>query len=315
MDRYVIGMDGGGTKTAVLAADMGGRILYALKAGAVNCNSESREQVARNVAGILDRVSEKFKGLDGCAGICVAAAGVGNPAAADLLRTSVGKRYKGPLFLEGDHVAALYGATGKPCGIVIVSGTGSICYGKDESGREHRTGGFGHLIDDGGSGYAIGRDILSAVVQAYDGRSGRTLLTDLVFEKLGISSIPELMEFLYSGSTGKSEVAALAPLLDVACGSRDGAALQIVERSSDALFHLLVPVIERLHFQSPEIAFAGSILLKSHDIRDSLRGKIASSYPKAKCCDQKHGAAYGAVLIALERLRILEESGKGKNPL
>lgn len=300
MEQYVIGMDGGGTKTAVSIADLAGHVLLELKGGAINCNSEAPVHVLENLGAILDGISAHFGGLDGCAGICLAAAGISNPTAAETIQAGVANRYRGPLSIVGDHEAALCGAVGKPYGIILISGTGTICFGRDLDGKEHRTGGFGHLIDDGGSGYAIGRDILSAVVRASDGRAEKTVLTELVFHELGISSIPGLIRYIYEKETGKREIAALAPLLDDACRRGDSAAEKIVKRSTDSLLELLFPVIGALHFEKPEIALCGSILLRDEFIRNCLFRGIASSFPDAKYYDRKFDASYGAVLIALE---------------
>ncbi len=302
MGQYVIGMDGGGTKTDILALDFSGKILYRFQAGAINFNSEGPARTRETLTGILDRASKANGGLGGCAGVCIGAAGVSNPAACAALRDGAAVRYGGPLFLEGDQKAALYGAMGGFCGIIVISGTGSICYGKDPSGREYRTGGFGHRIDDEGSGYAVGRDILSAVVRSYDGRIGKTCLTELVFRRLHLSSVQELVSFVYDEKTGKREIAALAPLLDEAYCAGDPAAMQIAETAGRGLFRLLVPVAARLSFPSLRIALAGSILQKSAGIRQAFTDRTAAAYPGAQCFYPRYGAAFGAALIACEKL-------------
>ena len=81
MGQYVIGMDGGGTKTDVLALDFSGKVLYRFQAGAVNFNSEGPARTRETLTGILDRASKANGGLGGCAGVCIGAAGVSNPAA------------------------------------------------------------------------------------------------------------------------------------------------------------------------------------------------------------------------------------------
>ena len=296
-------MDGGGTKTSVSVADMDSKILLKLKGGAVNCNSDMPDHVRKNLTEILDSVSAQTSKFGRCAGICIAAAGISNPAAVETIRETVAARYRGPLFVVGDQEAALWGAMGNPYGIVLISGTGSVCFGKDRSGHEHRSGGFGHLIDDEGSGYAIGRDILAAVVKAYDGRAEKTQLTKLVSHTLGISSMPELIRFVYAESTGKRGISSLAPLLDDALLNQDSAAMKIAERSVNDLFELLVPVIGALQFDPLQIALSGSILLKDKFIRNRLCRVITTAFPSAECFDRKYDASYGAVQIALKKLR------------
>lgn len=85
---------------------------------------------------------------------------------------------QGVIRLVGDHETALAGALEEPAGVILIAGTGSICYGVNESGAKFRAGGYGHIIDDAGSAYAIGRDILKAVVRSSDGRQGQTVLKE-----------------------------------------------------------------------------------------------------------------------------------------
>ena len=74
-------------------------------------------------------------------------------------------------FDRRDQETALAGALGAPCGMVLIAGTGSICFGRDAVVKQPGSGGYGHKIDDEGSGYALGRDALAAVVRAQDGRA------------------------------------------------------------------------------------------------------------------------------------------------
>lgn len=99
-----------------------------------------------------------------------------------------------------------------------MAGTGAICCGRDGAGNRTRVGGYGYLIDDGGSGYALGRDILTAVVRAADGRGPATALTQAVFAALGVRSVGEIITWLYAprhrgqeGSGGPGAPAAARP--------------------------------------------------------------------------------------------------------
>jgi len=304
MIRYVDGLDGGGTKTAVIIADLSGKILHSFNSGAMNYNGESDINVNRNFADIFGEISSKLDGLDGCGAVCIGAAGVSNPAARAALEQAVrGVGYNGPLTITGDHQTALYGALGKPCGMILIAGTGSICYGKNSQGDEHRTGGFGYLIDDEGSGYAIGRDILSAVVRAYDGRMGKTVLSEMVLGALGLTSIQELIGFIYSKETNKRDIAALSSCLTLACERQDAVAAGIAEKCSTKLQQLVAPVAEKLGLLEGELAIAGSILLKDKYIRNGLVRKTREAYPEMKCVIPRNSAAYGAALMAIESLK------------
>lgn len=299
MEGYVLGIDGGGTKTAVCAADMKGIVINELLTGPLNINGEPENNVRNNVMGIFQRAQEVCQG--GCNTVCLGAAGVVNPKARSFLEAVVRETgYSGKLIITDDFHTALYGALEKPQGIILISGTGSVCYGINSSGEDYRTGGCGYLIDDEGSGYAIGRDILTSVIRAQDGRDSETVLTGLVFDYLRISNIEGIIKYLYHDSFNKREVAALAPLLLKACEEGDNAALKIADRCSSMLTELVIPVAEKLLLMNSELAMAGGILLHYNIIQKGFIKRISNVYPEIKVRSPQHNAAYGAVLIALE---------------
>lgn len=301
MSGYILGIDGGGTKTAVCVADFHGNVLSAFKTGAININGELAGNVKKNLMQIFADAGVRFGGLESCKAVCIGAAGVSNTEARLLLENTVREAgYAGPLLITGDYQTALYGALGTPTGIILIAGTGSICYGKNSTGEEYRTGGYGYLIDDEGSGYAIGRDILAAMVRAYDGRGEKTLLTRMVFEQLGVSSIEEVIGFLYHKDTTKRHIAALAPNLAEACTAGDGIARNIAEKCCNELVRLVCPVVEHLGLYNCTLAMAGSILEKDEIIRKGFINGLVSRYPGITCGLPRNDASYGAVLMALE---------------
>ncbi len=305
--RYVAGLDGGGTKTAVVVLDENGAVYDAFSSGSLNVNGEDPEGVRRHLRGILSSISESCGGLEQCVHICIGAAGISHPEAGTRLTNVVRESgYHGGLTLVGDHETALFGALESPQGMILIAGTGSICYGVNEQGISHRTGGFGHLIDDEGSGYSIGREMLSAIVRAHDGRIAPTLLEDMVCKQLQIpddtDSVRALVGFVYDRNRNKRDIAALAPLLAGACALGDEAALGIARASADALADLVVPVAERLSLQAGRLAFAGSVLLHNTYVQDALCEKLARLYPRLVMALPRHDAAWGAAMMALNRL-------------
>ena len=182
--------------------------------------------------------------------------------------------------------------------IVLIAGTGSICYGQTTDGREARSGGWGSLMDDEGGGFALGRDALAAVVRAEDGRIAPTVLHDAVFEALQVGAVRELIGRIYAPGFGKREVAALAPLVGAAAEQGDAAALQIVEKAGRELALLVRPVAEKLGLQSARIAFAGSVLQKCAPVRSAAQTQLQTLLPQLTLAEPQGDAAAGAVLLA-----------------
>ncbi len=298
MGIYLLGVDGGGTKTLAQAIDPKGRPMFRIKSGALNPNSETKEQVQAVLCDILQHAAVQA-GTDQLAAVCIGAAGVSNPHAKALLEQSLERAgFHGQKYITGDHVAALAGALGRPEGMLLISGTGSICAGRTAEGYEVRAGGMGHRIDDEGSGYAMGRDVLRAVVQAEDGRGPATCLTRAVFQELGIRNMEELLAFVYAPQSSKKDIAALARLLPDAAAQEDRAALAIYDHAVRELLRLVKAVSMRLPMLQGELALAGSVLLKDELLQKKLKVQLQLQLPGLTMIPARQDAAWGAARLA-----------------
>lgn len=303
---FVAGLDGGGTKTAVVIIDENGAAVDSFVSGAINLNGQQENSVRNSLHEIMERISDVCGGLEYCKHLCIGAAGVSHPEAAGRLESIVREAgYTSGLTMTGDHVTALNGALDSPVGMIVIAGTGSICYGQNASGQTHRTGGFGYLIDDEGSGYSIGRDLLRAVVRAEDGRIAPTVITAMVYEQLQVSDVRQIVGFVYDKNTNKKDIAALAPILSRASAQGDEAALAIVNQSAGALVELVAPVAERLDLRTGELAIAGSVLRCNKEVREGFGGMLRQRYPELVCTLPKHDAARGAAMIALREFKLV----------
>jgi len=301
--KYVAGLDGGGTKTAVTVADMNGQVVRTFVSGAINYNGQDEASIRHSLHEIVETIGKLCGGVNHCVQMCIGAAGISNPTVTTRLTTHIRESgYQGGLIIKGDHETALWGAHNQEYGIILIAGTGSICYGKNEYSLSHRTGGCGHLIDDEGSGYSIGRDLLTAVVQENDGRILQTAITNMVYEQLQVKSVQEIIGFVYDKRTNKKDIAALAPILSAACEQGDQAALAIARKSAKSLAELVSPVVEKLSLQDGTVAMAGSVLLKNTFVREALVESLTRVYPNLRCIPAKNEASSGAVLIALSQL-------------
>ncbi|MHA6481936.1 N-acetylglucosamine kinase [Paenibacillus sp. strain BS8-2] len=303
--RYVAGLDGGGTKTAVTVAEEGGAIVHTFVAGPLNLNGQDEISVRSTLLQICEEIAACCEGgLKACAVMAVGAAGISNPTVSGRLNDGLRQGgFAGELVLVGDHETALWGAHEGPHGMILIAGTGSIAYGRNGDDTVHRAGGFGHLIDDEGSGYSIGRDLLSAVVRSSDGREAPTVVTELVYAQLGVSTVHEIVGFVYDKERNKADIAALAPLLSVACEAGDTVALRIAERNALALVETASAVAEQLGLtDGGELALLGSVLLQSKAVRAAFENGMSARHPRLRCIDARRNAAYGAMLLAMTKL-------------
>lgn len=291
---WYCGWDGGGTTTDICLTDRHGNVLAQRAFGPLNPNGTSRETVEKTVHDCLGFLASQADGLAGCEGLVVGTAGISNLEAPRFLEKTIRRYgYDGPLRIVGDHEIALAGAICGP-GAILIAGTGSICFGRDVHEKTWRCGGYGHLIDDEGSGYALGRDILAAVVHSLDGRGPSTCLTDAVFQQLRFDDLKQLITWLYAPETGKKDVAALAPLLQPALAQSDPAAQRIVFTAAQELTRLVTGVWAKAQLTQGEIAMTGSILLHFDRLREQTADLLSQALPQATIVSPRHSAAWGA---------------------
>ena len=193
-----------------------------------------------------------------------------------------------------DYEIALIGAHGKRYGILVLSGTGSVAFGIDTSGESAHSGGWGYLLDDGGSGYWLGLEMLRSATRVADGCMEKTGLYQQTFTHLKISTPDELISWLYNPETKNQEIAQMAPLVLACAATGDLEALRIVEDGAEQLYQLYLSVIKRLEFGGTPVMFSGGLLSSDNLLRRLLMQKIGLE----KVPTPKYSPVEGAALMA-----------------
>lgn len=300
--KFVIGMDGGGTATVVRFADLKGERIAEFRLGGLNVNGQKKEKVIDVINQVFRKVRELEMDVDDCMGICVGAAGISNAVAREVIESAILKNgMKGLIKIVGDQETALVSAVEETHGVILIAGTGSICFGRDKEGNTYRSGGYGHIIDDEGSAYAIGRDILTAVIRDYDGRGSHTILTRLVQYRLQFDTTEDLVQWVYDAKRTKKEIAALAVLLEKAVEEKDEVGNAIQRNCVVELFDLAKAVIGKMNGES-QLVVSGSVLLKNREIYKMLCGLLTMEYPDICISKMKGNPSEGAVKIILSEI-------------
>jgi glucosamine kinase len=199
-----------------------------------------------------------------------------------------------------DVAAAFHDAFGDGPGILIISGTGSIAWGRAENGRQGRVGGWGHHIGDEGSGYAIGVDALRRVARHADGRAPHTHLQRLVLQHLGLHQVDELVH--WAAVASKAEVAALAPVVALASSEYDEVAGEILTQAVEELEGHVLAILESLGpwAHPPQVALAGGLLRSGRALRAPLLTLLSKH--RLPVLGRELDPARGAARLALQRL-------------
>lgn len=289
MPSIFIGIDGGGTHSTAVAYNGEGRELARLQGGAGLVRSTAPTAGAAALADLAERVLHSAGLAPPATSLCCALAGAGRQEdriaiAAALQREAIAGRIR----IATDAEAAFHDAFGSGPGILLIAGTGSIALGRNTCGSQlTRVGGWGTLLGDEGSGYAIGRAALRACVRMHDGRQGATPLLPATLANLGLAAAEELIH--WGDAATKREIAALAPLVIAAAEDGDDAARAIADEATSELVGHLTTMIRSLApwREPPTLAFAGGLIAPSRPLRNRLiraleaaATRLAASHPR-----------------------------------
>lgn len=305
--KYVIGLDGGGTKTTAALADLEGRILVRVKTGPSNIIKAGIGLAINNIIKALNQVSQKYP-KNKIAFIYIALAG---GLERDEKKKKEIKRQllKKPelswissknLLVENDLKAAFYSGVEQNQGILLIAGTGSIVAGWNEN-KEVIVGGWDYLLGDQGSGFWIGQKALQITCHFIDGLSPKTLLSEIILKKLQIKTEADLMRKIYSLETIKT-IASLAPLVDLAAEKGDKTAKQILIEAANELVIRANLVIQKLNFRNKKfpLVLIGSVF-KSKIVLTQVKKEIKKFAPRVDFIQPKQEPAIGAVKLAIEK--------------
>lgn len=301
---HVLGIDAGGTKTVCLLADESGRVLGEARGPGANLQAAGELEVEK----VLHHVMETSLGDRGArpAAICLGIAGVDREDDARTVRAIMRRISPGSrVLVVNDALVALVAGAGNGPGIVVVAGTGSIAYGRNGVGVAARSGGWGHVIGDEGSGYWIGRRVLTAVVREVDGRGPHTQLTEDVLAHFGVTDAAGLVHVVYNRDVPPRSVANLGPIVQKARDRGDAVATQVLERAAEELVLAAGSVASRLDMRGDAFPciLAGGVFRVVPWLVEELTRRLSEVAPRCEVRLLSQEPAWGAVSLALEEAR------------
>jgi N-acetylglucosamine kinase-like BadF-type ATPase len=277
-EQLILGIDGGGTKTLAWLAEAGSpdKTLGTGVAGPSNQRAVGPMVAMRN----LERAVESAFESAGIARQTVQSACLGLAGADRSSDRSVVERWADEtglatkLIVVNDALPLLYVNPLSGEGVALICGTGSLAYGRHSSGRTARAGGWGYLLGDEGSAYAIGRAVLTAVLRSFDGCEQHTKLKDDVLTSLGISAVPDIVPAVYGAEVPRAVIAELAPLAFSAFEAGDPVATEILREAVRQLALMVDAVTGRLELKDLPLVLSGSVLLHQQNFRSAVLSEL-----------------------------------------
>ena len=295
MPRVVIGVDAGGSSTvAALAQD--GAILRTISGPPANASVCGAEEASSAIADTI------VAALDGALphAIFVGAAGAGRPGVAAAISETLQSRFShARIGVRDDAYIALRACVPEGDGAVLVAGTGSIAFAVSGS-AEFRCGGYGYLLGDDGSGFAIGSAALRTVLRALDERAPRDAFVERLLEETGTGALPGLLARVYGDGGGVAFVASLAPLVLEIANQGDRTANKIVQTAALELSDMGKSIAKRsgLAQTGAPLALAGSLLTSNSLLTFLLETRLKNDLPSMAVYKSNAHPVSGAVAAA-----------------
>lgn len=308
----MLGVDGGGTKTIVNISDLDGKVLAEAVSGSCNYKGTGFEESVKNINnGVLDAISEIsdfnssiFKRA--CFGIA------GCDLEEDLLiykKIVFNKKIKSYLIPDktiicNDTRIGLEVGSNKKNKVIIISGTGSNCYGVNKYGQEAKASGWDYILGDEGSGYEIGIKALKALMKAYDKRGQKTLLSETIFEDLNIKNINQLIKWSYNDIYLKDRFASLAKTVCRTAEMGDSISIKILEEAAEELDITISAVVKSLDLvkENFDLVFVGNIFKCEVYLKNILINRLKDKFIKINFRPLSKKPVIGAIKLALRNL-------------
>jgi N-acetylglucosamine kinase-like BadF-type ATPase len=302
--RLVAGIDGGGTRTRLALVNEDGTLVGYAEAASC-CFTDRGLDPARQALADVWNAAWKSAGASPrpADALYLGLGSVLSDADAHTnctLAESLGLARPGHVRSGNDAWSALAGGLAGRPGILLISGTGSACLGRNSDGETWRAGGWGYLLDDVGSAHALGQAALIAATRDADGRGEPTSLTALVKQALGLSDLKEIFRKLHHEGVTRAEVAALAPRVVVHAEAGDRVARRIIEAGVEGLVEMVVTVARRLRLARPELALTGGLITHAASFRKLFYERLSREIHDYTLAGKAFAPVFGAVMLAME---------------
>ena len=301
--RFVLGVDGGQTSTTAVVMDELGRLRGIGHGGPANHIHEPGG-IERIRQSLREAITEACLGA-GSRRLNISSAYLGMTGGSAEMEQVCRPAVPGQLMTLGhDSLIALYSVTLGGPGVVVIGGTGSIGYGRTESGQSATAGGWGYVMGDEGSGYWVAIRALQECTKAADGRRSRTGLTDFLLDHAGAADLWQVHRRIYSGALSRPEIAGFAEAVGRAAAKGERTATAILREAGQELGLLASTVIRKLKVGGKplQVGYVGGVFRCGPVVLAPFAEEVRRAAPHAELAAAQVPAAVAAGMLALEEM-------------
>ncbi len=290
-DERILGVEGGGTKTAWVLVQRQGPELEVLEQGRLPPSNLRLTSPQR-----LREIFQEFPREIDRAGVFLA--GCVTAEDKETLTALCRERWsKAKIITGSDRESGMAAALCHGDGIVVNAGSGSSVTGRRD-GRLEKAGGWGHILGDAGGAYFLVVQALRLILREYDLNRGELQFTAKILQALSLNSLDQLVR--WAQEADKMEVALLAPVVFEAAAAGDQHVLEILEEGARALCAYTEAVANRLHLLAPKVVLIGGLFQRDSLYAHAFRRRLKKNLPDARVATAERSPELGAAWLAAE---------------
>jgi N-acetylglucosamine kinase-like BadF-type ATPase len=212
--------------------------------------------------------------------------------------------------VDGDFMSAITGAFAGGPGIIVSAGTGSFAFGRTESGQHVRVGGWGYLVGDEGSGFALARQAVNAALQDWDGRGEPTALRGVFERHFQVESIELIIGKIYQPGFDRGHMAKLAPLVFAAAENGDAVAQRLIAQTGFELGRHALAVLKKFESrQKISLVLLGGLFRRRDMLLPAFWQALECEKDRLQLAEPRFPPVIGAALLAvLQAGHVLNEA-------
>ena len=311
---YILGVDGGGSKTTAQIADTSGKKIAQAVSSSSSYKSVGMKRAIENLNTAVFNaitnlnVSKNINFTSSCFGF----AGNNNIVGKDpeIYRKIVfNEKLSNYLNSErtvicNDTRIGLEAGSKNKNKMILIAGTGSNCFGINEDGKQAGATGWDYILADEGSGYQVGLKALRAIIKAHDGRGRKTLLSKTILKEIKLKNILDLTEWVYKVPFSKAKIGVLAKTVCMTAGMGDEVSIDILTQEAEEAVTSVITVAYKLGFENKnfDLILVGGLFKCEKYFKDILVNRIKENLSKINFVPLTKNPVEGAIKLAIKGL-------------
>ncbi len=302
LKKAIIGIDAGGSKTEIKAFDIKGNTLAEAIGGSGSFSFNTEENKFRLqilIRDIMNKIKEEYEPIL----LIIGASGFGalyNPSS---LIEEYERKFKIKTVIVNDAEIALYSIMRNSYkqGILVLSGTGSAVFGKNDDVIILH-GGWGHLLGDEGGSFFLAVSALKKVIHEFEVNEDRSDLSVAILKLLNLDSVYDIKKYVYNSK--KNDVAKLSIFIDELAQKGDQDAIDLIEDNASKLFDQTYSLYKKLKLKGPfPIGLQGSLIKNSKIANNYFHKKVNEFIPNAFIISNTISPIMGTYYYGVETLK------------